>query len=137
MIWITHKDIEKQIKLDDLNKITYYDDALLHEAERAAISEVQMYLRSRYDTAQVFSTLSDDRNAIILMITIDILLYHLHSRLNPKQASETRQKRYDEAKRMLEDIMKGLIELDIPTRSNELGEVVSKLQWGSDGRRQY
>lgn len=137
MIWITNPDLEKQIKLDILDKIIQNDSTLLTESERAAIAEVQLYLRSRYDAAAVFASTGTDRNPLILMVTIDILLYHLHSRLNPRQIPEIRQKRYDEAKRMLEDIMKGLIEIDLPPRLNEENQAISKLQWGSDGRRQY
>lgn len=137
MIWITHQDLEKQIKLDILDKIIQSDDSLLHESERAAIAETQLYLRARYDVAATFATTGPERNPIILMLVIDILLYHLHSRLNPRQIPEIRQKRYDEAKRMLEDIVKGIIEIDLAALTDSEGNAVQKFAWGSDGRRNY
>lgn len=136
-IWIVEEDFEKQIKDEVLRKITNNDISILYEAERDAISEVQGYLRSKYDLDTIFNTIGENRNRTILSITIDIILYRIHTRLNPSQVPQIRQNLYDEAKRMMDDIVKGKLDFDLPRLVSEDGETKSKFQWDSDRRRSY
>lgn len=39
----------------------------------------------------------DGRNPLLIMHTVDVLLHHLHSRINPRNIPELRQKRYEQA----------------------------------------
>jgi hypothetical protein len=67
-------------------------------------------------------TLGDNRNPLIKMYLIDILLYHVHSRINPRNIPELRAIRYDGnnsfqsggAIGWLKKIEKGLVSLDAP-----------------------
>lgn len=138
MIWIALEDLDKQIKANILSEVTAGNDAnILDSTELATIAEVQSYLRAKYDVNVIFSATGNDRNALLLLIVIDIFLYHVHSRLNPNQIPEIRVKRYDEAKRMLEDIAKGIVDPGLPLLTAPDGETRSKLLHGSDGRREY
>ena len=46
----------------------------------------------------------DTRDPLILTYCIDIALYHLHSRINPRQIPELRQTRYEQAIRWLREV---------------------------------
>jgi phage gp36-like protein len=136
MIWLVKEDFKPLIREAILNKIISEDDSLLHQAEAMSIQEVQMYLRQKYDVAAAYSTLGDTRNKVLLMITMDILLYHIHSNLNPSAIPQIRIDRYEEAKRMLEKIAKGEIDIDLPFLTTEEG-IKTNFRWGSDARRRY
>jgi phage gp36-like protein len=136
-MWITNDDLKAQIKLDLLDKITNQDTYILPTVEAIAITEVSAYLSSKYDTVQVFATVGTARNPLLCMLVIDILLYHLHSRLNPNQVPDIRKVRYDEAKKMLEDVAEGKLSLALPTRLDENEKPTSKLKWGSETKRRW
>ena len=87
-------------------------------------------------------TAGDNRNAIILMFMLDIVLYHLSSRLNPQNVPQLRSVRYDNAGanqkggaigwlKMVADgnINAGLPEIIATPVSN--GNGIS-IQWGSN-----
>jgi len=137
MIWLIQSDFDKQIKTDMLSRIIESNAAILDDSERAALAEVQAYLRSNYDVPAIFSTSGTARDAYILMITIDVLLYHVHSRNNPNQIPDIRRERYLEAKRTLEDIAKGVIDLGLPRSVDEDGDQITRIRYSSDGRRNY
>ena len=137
MIWLNKEDFEVQIKEDVLNRVSSDNDAILQDAERMAISEIQSYLRPKYDLDITFSTIGSERHETIVMLTVDILLYHLHSRIPGGKNSQIRTDRYNEAKRILEGIVKGIIDLGLPRRVDDKGEVSGRLIWGSDKRREY
>lgn len=137
MIWLTKEDFDSKIKPVILEEITEFNDSVLYENEKQAIAEIQSYLRSKYDINAIFSTIGDDRNDLIKMLVIDITIYHTLSKPNPRTVSEIRVNRYNEAKRMLEDASKGILDLGLPRVIKEDGKPQSKLRWGSDKRRNY
>lgn len=68
--------------------------------------------------ASNYFTLGDNRNEQIKMYTIDIALYHLHSRINPRNIPDFRIARRDEAINWLKMIAKGTISADLPIHTN-------------------
>ena len=68
-------------------------------------------------------TQEDNRNAKIKQITIDVVLYNIHSRLSPVNIPDVRRTRYDgfgnkndsgNALNFLEKVQKGSVTLDLP-----------------------
>lgn len=114
MVWLEDNDFRKQIKLDLLDKIIDSDTGLLHDAELAALEEMQSYLRVRYDVAAAFRTTGTDRNPLLVMFLVDMLLYHIHSRLNPRQIPQMREVRYDTALKALKMYAEGKLLIDLP-----------------------
>lgn len=57
----------------------------------------------------------DSRNPLIKNLLIDIMLYHLHSRINPRNIPELRVLRYQSTLDTLKNIAKGIISIDLPT----------------------
>mgnify|MGYP001057299711 CR=1 FL=1 len=137
LIWLKDSDFLQLIKQDVLNQVTQADHGILETAEATAIKEVQGYLRGKYDLTQIF-TPGENRDNLIVMIVTDVLLYHLHSRINPQQIPELRQSRYDEAKRMLGEIRNGAIDLGLPLATDESGQPAKgKLRHSNIQRRNY
>jgi phage gp36-like protein len=114
MIWLTEEDIEVLIKEDILEQVldeTSEDDndPLKDGAEQYAIAEVTDYINVRYDTNAIFSASGNNRHQSILRITLDLFLYHLHSRVNPGSIPETRLQRYHDAIKWLKEVSMGKI----------------------------
>ena len=55
------------------------------------------YLSKRYDCNAIFSAKAEKRNQLILMMVIDIAVYHIFCIHNPQKLSQVRKDRYDRA----------------------------------------
>lgn len=73
----------------------------------------------------------DNRNALLVMIYVDIVLYHLHSRINPRNIPQLRLDRYDEAKKMLIGFASGELYINLPTYPI-LSDNLLPIHWGSN-----
>lgn len=133
MIWLTEQDLRKQIRNSVLAQIIEQDASILHEAELATLSEIESYLRARFDVNQIWNKTGEERNALLVMYAIDILLYHIHSRINPNQIPEIRVRRYDNALEWLKAVAKGTLSPNLPLLANN--ESISKFTLGSQTRR--
>lgn len=80
----------------------------------------------------------DNRNQLILMYMIDMTLYHLHSRINPRNVPDIRVVRYDGngpnqtggAIGWLKKVMSGEISPDLPEPTDNEDNL--SIVWGSD-----
>lgn len=124
-IWLEEKDFQKQIKADILDRIVQNDTSIILDAERASIVELQGMLRIKYDVAAIFSQSGTNRNALVVMLLVDILLYHVHSRLNANQIPDIRKERYDNAIATLKDLGAGKMDIGLPLIINADGETQS------------
>ena len=223
MYFLKVSDYSKQIKQDNLALIIENDSTIRLDAERAAESEINMYLSNNYDTSKVFApmlaysnsnayaigdrvysnevaysssiaytagalvsyagniyknilastnvvptnttnwtlqykndtvyyasavstgnlpsdiafwTEGDNRNALLVMIYVDIVLYHLHSRINPRNIPQLRLDRCDEAKKMLIGVAGGELFLDLPTYPI-VDEDLEPIHWGSNKKLKH
>lgn len=109
------------------------------KAEKMAIEEIAGYLRSRYDTGLIFSTVGDNRNDVIVMHACDITLYHLVSWLPGKMGREIRKERYERAVKWLEEVQAGKVTPNLPTCTGEDGEedINNPVKWGSGKSNTY
>lgn len=120
--FITYEDYGASIHAEILDAVTRSDNSIVEICQERAISEMKGYLSKRYDIEKVFSEVGTDRNQLVLMMAIDIAIYHIFSVHNPRTISEIRVERYKRALEWLrrvrsgdEDI-NGLPELDIEER---------------------
>ena len=90
-------------------------------------------------------TLGDNRNAKIKEVTIDILLYNIHSRLSPMNIPDVRRTRYDgngnqndsgNALRYLSKIQKGDITPDLPVITPIL-QNSERVSYGTSSNSKY
>ena len=121
MIFLSVDDFSKVIKDDILDRIINSDQTLLDDAELAVVKEMQSYINHRYDGATIFAQTGSDRNPLIVMYAVDMLLYHIHSRLNPRQISDVRRDRYDAALQFLRAIASGELSPDLPKSATDTG----------------
>ena len=110
-------------------------DAKLHSAEQMAISQIKNYLAGRYNVALIFTPTAtgaiDERNAFIVMITIDCALYHLYCSIAPNKIPEHRSNRYQDAMEWLKMMAEGKSYADLPLIVDERGEVKDSFRLSS------
>lgn len=76
--------------------------------------------------------LGDTRNPLIKMHLVDMTLYHLHSRINPRNIPDFRIARRDDCIKWLEMVASGKITVDLPIIEPEEDQVGLKVKWGSN-----
>jgi phage gp36-like protein len=119
MIFLTTPDMDVQIRTEVTNVITNNNSVSIDKAERAAIEEMQSYLRGRYDVANIFNKSGNNRNPMIVMYLIDMMVYHLHSATSARNIPELRGKRYDDAISWLKSVAADRLNPDLPIKAGE------------------
>jgi phage gp36-like protein len=114
MAFLTADDYKELIQDDILQSVIESNDALRISAELKAEAEMTSYLNVRFDVPNIFNKEEAARNASVVMFMVDIVLYHLHSRINPGQIPQLRIDRYNEAKRWLEMVASGKLLPSLP-----------------------
>ncbi len=132
MEFLTTQDFKTLIKDKILDDVIQADETILDDMERMAIGEMSSYLKRRFDTTAIFAARNEERNPVIILKLLDIVIYHLHSRINPRQIPDLRVERYENAIKWLQDVAKDIIDPDLPTVEREAGGVIS---WGSEPKR--
>lgn len=113
--FIQESDYEVQARGELLRLLDGTDErAAILQAERFAISQIRKHLGGRYDCDTLFSATDEDRDDYIIMITIDLTLYHLWSKKSPKSTPEHRKIRYDDALAWLTSVGSGETPTDLP-----------------------
>lgn len=113
--FIQESDYEVQARGELLRLLDGTDErAAILQAERFAISQIRKHLGGRYDCNTLFSATDEDRDDYIIMITIDLTLYHLWSKKSPKTTPEHRKIRYDDALAWLTSAGSGETPTDLP-----------------------
>lgn len=81
--------------------------------------------------ANTLPTLTDDRNLQSIMYCIDISLYHLLTRIAPRNIPQHRIERYSSAITWLKSIARGEVSVSMTLLQPESG---SRIVWGSDNK---
>lgn len=118
MRFLTDDDYDAQIRKE---LRTILDDSQtshkLHKAEDMALSQMKAYLSRRYDVDKIF-TPGENRNPYIVMLLIDITLYHIWSK-ERGQIPQTRNDRYQDALDWLKSTGNGEGLSDLPSKPND------------------
>jgi phage gp36-like protein len=109
---IHEADFYTYIKADVLDRVIEQNPMFLEEAILAAKEEIDSYISGSYETALLFANPSKH----FKMLWIDITLYHLHSRISPRQIPELRGIRYDNAIDFLKRVGEGKLNPDYPAK---------------------
>lgn len=137
-MYLTLNDYKPQIQDAILQSVlggNIAGNTILASAELAAQSEMESYLRGRYDVVNIFNKTGTDRNELIVMYLIDMVLYHLHSRINPNKVPEIRGIRYDAALAWLKAVSKGELSPDLPLLEDNEGGIIGNILYGSQPKR--
>jgi phage gp36-like protein len=105
-------DYDASIHRDILDALTRDDESLVEICEDRAIAEMRGYLAKRYDVDAIFSAEGDERNQLVLMMVIDIAVYHIFCIHNPQKLSQIRKDRYERAVEWMKGVAAEEISID-------------------------
>ena len=91
------RDYDASIHRDILDALVREDEPVIEICEDRAIAEMRCYLSKRYDCDRIFSATGEERNQLVLMMVIDIAVYHIFCIHNPQKLSPMRKDRYERA----------------------------------------
>lgn len=126
-MFIQESDYEVQVRQEIIQLLDGSQDRqAVVLAERMAQDQIKSYLSGRYDTQTIFAQEGDDRDHFLVMITIDLALYHLWSKRAPRKIPEFRAQRYQDALDWLKAVGEGTLQTDLPQLPTEdyTGDVV-------------
>ena len=95
--FIELSDYDASIHREILDALTREDDAVVEICEDRAVAEMRCYLSRRYDCDKIFTATGDKRNQLVLMMAIDIAVYHIFCIHNPRNLSPLRKERHERA----------------------------------------
>lgn len=131
-MFLSQSDYTAQIQ-PEIKQAISSDPSLWTASELQAQEEITGYLRNRFDVADIFSKINNDRNPRIVILMVDIVLYHIHSRIAPRNIPEIREVRYEQAIEWLKAVNKGTIVPDLPMLDDPInGGSLSELKLGSN-----
>lgn len=97
MAYLNTTDFAMHIQDVNMQQIISSNEAIRDQSNLLAIAELRSYLIQKYDIDLELTKTAAARDQQILSTAIDISLYHLHSRIAPRNIPELRQTRYDNA----------------------------------------
>jgi phage gp36-like protein len=114
------------------------DPTIWSAAELQAQEEIESYLRTTYDVGAIFGMTGTARNARLVMIMVDIVLYHINSRITPRNIPEIREIRYEQAIDWLKAVVAGRVTPDLPVLIDAATNTpVSELKLGSNPKLKH
>lgn len=99
-------DFKETIKDSILETVLDDEPDALEEADKNAKELVASYLNGIYNTDSIFSETGTDRHPTIVSLVLDIAMYRLHKRINPRQIPDIRRIGYEDAMALLKAIQK-------------------------------
>ncbi|MBR2858750.1 MAG: DUF1320 domain-containing protein [Alistipes sp.] len=134
--FITTEDYNASIHQEILDAVIRSDATIVEVVEDRAIAEMRGYMSRRYDCDKIFSAEGEQRHQLVLMMAIDITIYHLFCIHNPRMMSEIRVERYERAIKWLEGVRDGNITVDgLPEVASEVKDYSSQFQVRSNKKR--
>ena len=123
--FIELSDYDASIHREILDALTREDDA-----------EMRCYLSRRYDCDKIFTATGDKRNQLVLMMAIDIAVYHIFCIHNPRNLSPLRKERHERAVEWLKAVAAEEISVDgLPLLSEETRAAKSNFLIKSNRKR--
>jgi hypothetical protein len=105
-MFLEKNDFDETIKDEILATVLDGNANALAEADANAVALVAGYLNGLYDTVAIFEATGEYRHDTIVALVLDIALYRLHKRINPKKIPEIRRIAYEDALALLKAIQK-------------------------------
>lgn len=133
--FIELSDYGASIHSEILDAITRNDESIIEVCEDRAIADMRGYLSKRYDCDALFSATGSARNQLVLMMLIDITVYHLFCIHNPRNISEIRKDRYERAVDWMKAVKRGLDIDGAPLLASEERKANSRYGMRSNPKR--
>lgn len=109
--FINIEDYDSTTRREIIEALTRSDDITLDTIENQCIAMVRSYLNNRYDCDAVFSRRGDERNDLILKITLNLCVYEVFS-INPQKLSQTIRDKHEQAIKWLEAVNNSKLSID-------------------------
>lgn len=132
MAYVTTDDYTLLIQDVNLQQIISSNVAIREQAELVAIGEARSYLIQKYKFDEELLKTSTARDPQLLNYIIDLAVYHLHSRISPRNIPELRITRYENAIDWLKMCAKGDCTPKLEINDTE-GRII---RWGSQTKNQ-
>ena len=89
-------DTDYVVSISDINmqQIINSNESIRTQANTRSIAEVRSHLIQKYDIDKELAKTGEDRDQQLLAVAVDIALYHLHSRIAPRNIPELRVYNY-------------------------------------------
>lgn len=134
--FIDIKDYDASVHREILDALVRDDETLVEICEDRAIAEMRSYLNKRYDCNMIFSETGEKRNQLILMMVIDIAVYHIFCIHNPMKLSQVRKDRYERAVEWMKAVAEEKISIDgAPLLPEEERAAKASLMFRSNRKR--
>lgn len=134
--FIKKEDYHASVHAEILDAVTRADSSIIELCQERAISEMKGYLAKRYDNGKVFGAEGKDRNQLVLMMALDISIYHIFSVHNPRNISQVRVDRYKRALEWLRRVRRGDEDIDgLPELEPEERDKTSQYLFKSNTKR--
>lgn len=109
--FIQKKDYDASVHAEIIDSVIRQDETLLDICENRAIEEMTSYLGARYDCEKLFAMRESERPQLVLMMCLDIAIYHVFCIHNPMKLSRMRENRYERAVEWMKSVRKGDISI--------------------------
>lgn len=130
------EDYDASVHREILGALVRDDETLVEICEDRAIAEMRGYLAKRYDCDEIFSASGKKRNQLILMMVIDIAVYHIFCIHNPQKLSQVRKDRYERAVEWMKAVASEEVSIDgAPLLPEEARAKKSALMFKSNPKR--
>jgi phage gp36-like protein len=133
-MFIEKSDFDASVHAEILDAITRSDEGVLVICVDRAIAEMTGYISGRYDANAIFAATGNARLQIVVMMCLDIAVYHIYCIGNPAKLSEIRKERYERAVSWLKGVQKGAVSIPGAPLVQE-GEAVTGFYFHSRPKR--
>lgn len=115
MAFITDSDYSVQARSEIIKMLDGTEDnASFRIAEKMSIDQLKKSLSGRYNLTTIFEKEGDERDMFIVMIIIDMSLYHMWSKKAPRMIPDYRKERYQDAIDWIKSVGEGKTPTDLP-----------------------
>lgn len=136
--FINLEDYDASIHQEILDALIRKNRSIIEKCEDRAIAVMRSYMSKRYDCTKIFSARGSARNELVLMLALDITIYHIFSIHNPRSMSQIRIDRYEQAIEWLKDVRSGDIVVDeLPSLPDEIKHSTSRYLIRSNKKRKF
>jgi len=110
MNFLTIEDLTSLMKKNVINDLTENNYTLLNQLEEMSVGQIDASIGFKFATHAALQA----RNPYLIMLLIDVMVYHLSSRMTHVSMQEIVDARYEDAKATLLNISSGKIIPNLP-----------------------
>jgi len=121
-----------------LIKVLQWNDSKIYAVGEYVYDEGMIYVcmaagsNQKPNMSESSWKMDDPRHELLVMYAVDMILYHLHSSINPRKIPEIRKERYSEAKAWLEMVAERNESPDFPESDTDEELII----WGSNPKQE-